>query len=310
MAANYWTSTQRRNWQFSRETIAAMRSQLDSIDSSGIKQHPLPDLNLIFAYFFSKLNHLARKLQPNSSLPRQIPLGTALVYLRRFYLLKPFRHTNPFLALITAYYLSSKLEETPHHIRLILNESRQLFSGDLVIPNDVAKIGEMEFNIISEMQSQLIVHHPYKTLDALREPLSLTNEEYAVGWSAINDSYLTDLPLLVAPHIIAVAAIFLAVVTTGSYRPRPAGPQPPSLPARPGGAEPPFLSPEQLLQNPNVQRIVTFLGDSEIDIEAVVESTQELLSFWSLMAQVPDGQLEPKVRGPLEKLVKERGLYR
>lgn len=305
MAANYWTSTQRRHWQFSRETMAAMRSRLDASDPSGVKQYPLPDLNLIFNYFYGKLNQLARKLQANG-IPRQIPLGTALVYLRRFYLLKPIRHTNPFLALITAYYLSSKLEETPHHIRLILNESQKLF-GDL-IPGDVAKIGEMEFSIISELQSQLIVHHPYKTLDALKEPLSLSNEAYAVAWSAINDSYLTDLPLLVAPHVIAVAAIFLAVVTTGSYRARPPS-QPQSLPVRPG-ADPPLLSPEQLLQNPDVQRIVSFLGDSEIDLEAVIESTQEMLSFWSLVAQVPDGQHETKVRLPLEKLVKERGLYR
>lgn len=305
MAANYWTSTQRRNWQFSRETVAAMRSRLDAIDPSGVKQYPLPDLNLIFNYFYGRLNQLARKLQPNS-MPRQIPLGTALVYLRRFYLLKPIRHTNPFLALITAYYLSSKLEETPHHIRLILNESKSLF-GEL-IPGDVAKIGEMEFSIISELQSQLIVHHPYKTLDTLKEPLSLTNEAYAVAWNAINDSYLTDLPLLVAPHIIAIAAIFLAVVTTGSYRSRLPS-QPAGLPARPG-SDPPRLNSEQLLQNPDVQRIVAFLGDNEVDIEAVIESTQELLSFWSLVAQVPDGQLEAKIRLPLERLVKERALHR
>lgn len=62
------------------------------------------------------------------------------------------------------------------------------------------------------MNSQLIVHHPYRTLSELQPELSLTSDEVALAWSVINDHYLTDLPLLYAPHVIAVMAIIVAVV--------------------------------------------------------------------------------------------------
>ena len=62
------------------------------------------------------------------------------------------------------------------------------------------------------MSSQMIVHQPYRTLSALQTTLSLTQEEAALAWSIINDHYMTDLPLLFAPHIIAIMAILLALV--------------------------------------------------------------------------------------------------
>ena len=45
--------------------------------------------------------------------------------------------------------------------------------------NDISKIGECEFTLISEMNSQLIIHHPYRSMAelrrALKENLSLAN---------------------------------------------------------------------------------------------------------------------------------------
>ena len=62
------------------------------------------------------------------------------------------------------------------------------------------------------MSSQLIVHHPYRTLSELQSDLALTSDEVALAWSVINDHYLTDLPLLHPPHVIAIMAIIIAVV--------------------------------------------------------------------------------------------------
>ena len=62
------------------------------------------------------------------------------------------------------------------------------------------------------MNSQLILHHPYRSLNELQTQFQLTQEENALAWSIINDHYLTDLPLLHAPHVIAITAMFLAVV--------------------------------------------------------------------------------------------------
>jgi cyclin C len=62
------------------------------------------------------------------------------------------------------------------------------------------------------MDSQLIVHHPYRDLQELQSTLGLTQEEISLAWSIVNDHYLTDLPLLHTPHVIAITAAFLAVV--------------------------------------------------------------------------------------------------
>jgi cyclin C len=159
----------------------------------------------------------------------------------------------------------------------------------------VAKLGECEFALISEMNSQLIIHHPYRTLSELQTELSLGSGEIALAWSVINDHYLTDLPLLNPPHIIAVMAIVVAVVFK---------------PSHPGA----FSSPAQSAQSaqstmagvardgngmnmlaaladrtgtgpPRIQKLVQWLAESEIDIKAVIESTQELLSLYEVWEQ-------------------------
>ena len=51
MAANYWASTQRRHWQFSRETLAEIREQLEDEDRNLVQQYPLPDRRLLSKFF-------------------------------------------------------------------------------------------------------------------------------------------------------------------------------------------------------------------------------------------------------------------
>ena len=51
MAANYWASTQRRHWQFSRETLAEIRQKLEDDDRTLVQQFPLPDRRLLSHYF-------------------------------------------------------------------------------------------------------------------------------------------------------------------------------------------------------------------------------------------------------------------
>lgn len=167
------------------------------------------------------------------------------------------------------------------------------------ITPDVAKLGECEFALISEMSSQLIVHHPYRTLSELQSDLQLGSDEVALAWSIINDHYLTDLPLLNPPHIIAVMAIVVAVVFK---------------PSHPGGA---FSNSTYSANSthsamsamsgvvrdgagmnmlaalgdrsgtgpPRIQKLVQWLAESEVDIKAVIESTQELLSLYEVWEQ-------------------------
>lgn len=51
MAANFWASTQRRHWLFSREKLAETRDRLRDRDKVTHSQFPLPDQRLLNIYF-------------------------------------------------------------------------------------------------------------------------------------------------------------------------------------------------------------------------------------------------------------------
>lgn len=153
------------------------------------------------------------------------------------------------------------------------------------ITSDVAKLGECEFSLISEMNSQLIIHHPYRTLSELQTELSLTSDEVALAWSVINDHYLTDLPLLYPPHVIAVMAIIVAVVFKPSQTVfHGTGPSSLASVIRDGGASA-LVALGDKHSPPRIQKIVTWLAESEVDIKAVIECTQELVSLYEVWEQ-------------------------
>lgn len=51
MAANYWASTQRRHWLFTREKLADLREKLRQQVMVSHTQFPLPDQRLLNIYF-------------------------------------------------------------------------------------------------------------------------------------------------------------------------------------------------------------------------------------------------------------------
>lgn len=136
----------------------------------------------------------------------------------------------------------------------------------------------------------MIVHHPYRTLSELQSELSLTSEEVALSWSVINDHYLTDLPLLHPPHVIAIMAIIVAVVFKPSHPTNYSGSTQSALASamRDGGgmhmmaalSDKPGSGPP-----PKIQKLVGWLAESEVDIKAVIECTQELVSLYEVWEQ-------------------------
>lgn len=207
MAANYWSSTQKQNWLFEQYEIIDLREDIYRQHGKIIDQYPLPDRRHIFIFIKDRIMQLGKRLSF-----RQQCIATALVYLHRYFLFNAIQNVNLYLLIATSFYLASKTEESPHHIRLVVSEARQLWPE--YIPSDPARLGEMEFCLISEMHSQLIVWHPYRSLTALKEhqKLGLTNEELSLAWSIINDTFMTDLPLTCPPFLIAITAMFLAVM--------------------------------------------------------------------------------------------------
>ncbi|KAK1772938.1 putative transketolase [Phialemonium atrogriseum] len=264
MAANYWESSQRKHWQFTKDQLTSMRQNLEAEDASLVQMFPLPQLRHLYIYFNQQINRLGKRLGV-----RQQAMATAQIYMKRFYTKVEIRRTNPYLVISTAVYLACKMEECPQHIRLVVSEARSLWPADF-IGLDTSKLGECEFFLISEMNSQLIVHQPYRTLTTLQSEFSLTQDEFALAWSAINDHYMTDLPLLYPPHIGA------------------AGGDKKAGDARIG----------------KVARFAGWLAESSIDIEVMVDSTQELISFYECHEQYND----KLTREQINRYVKARGL--
>ncbi|KND92671.1 RNA polymerase II holoenzyme cyclin-like subunit [Tolypocladium ophioglossoides CBS 100239] len=314
MSANYWESTQRRHWLFTKEQLASMRQKLEDENADLIRMFPLPQARHLAIYFNQQLLRLGKRLSI-----RQQAMATAQVYLKRFYSRVEIRRTNPYLVITTAIYLGCKMEEAPQHIRLIVTEARQLWQEFIGL--DTSKIGEYEFYLISEMSSQLIIHQPYRTLSSLRGELALVDEDVQLARSVINDQYMTDLPLLYAPHTLALVAILLALV----LRPNSSTPTASGSSAAAGLAaaqaalglaqtrvnglpDPPMVTDSKEKQQEaritRVQHFAAWLAESTVDIAAMVDATQEIISFYECYEQYND----KLTREQINRFVKARGL--
>lgn len=124
MAANFWASTQFLNWQFSRTELQEIRDELENGDPALIQQYTLPDRRLLSIFFSQQLVKLGKRMSV-----RQQALATAQVYVRRFYIKVDLRSTNPYLILATALYLACKMEESPQHIRAVVEQARNMWPG-------------------------------------------------------------------------------------------------------------------------------------------------------------------------------------
>lgn len=281
MAANYWDSTQAKYWTFTKAELAVMRDDLSKTHAAAFKKYPLPDLRHMSIYMQNQLHKLAKPMSL-----RQQALATAQVYIKRFYLCAEIRKTNPYLIMATAVYLACKMEECPQHIRLMLGEAARRWP-ELGV-TETSKIGECEFALISTLNSRLILHHPYRALADVQGPFGLSNEEISLAQAIINDSYNTDLPLLYPPHVIAVIASFLAVVlrpaqiagvqagpSTSGGSSSPISPAVSASVAQSALTGPPFRQ-----GNAKLSKMIEWLADSKVDMEAVVDATQEMISLY------------------------------
>lgn len=156
--------------------------------------------------------------------------------------------------------------------------------------------------MISEMNSQLIVHHPYRTLQDLQSRLSLGQDDVSLAWSIINDHYLTDLPLLVAPHVVAIAAILLALTlkpTQAASNSTSVGnnPQLPKDLTQPGAT---IVS----IPQKRVENFVKWLAEGEVDVQAVADSSQEIISLYDIWEQYSEKTCNEQI----SRFVKARGL--
>ncbi|KAG5723916.1 RNA polymerase II holoenzyme cyclin-like subunit [Termitomyces sp. T112] len=243
MATDFWSSSHYKRWIVDRATLKqARREDLKYVDD--------PDhLYFLAIYFGNAISKLGKKLGL-----RQRAIATASVFFRRFYLKNAYCETDPFMVIAACCYVAAKAEESPVHIKNVVTESRSLFSQDAYnakyFSSDHTKLAEMEFYLVDDLECDLVVFHPYRTLLTLCKKetpesaslfgseegeadevgtglgtdegsrywgtgegqLELTENALQTAWFIINDTYRSDLCLLHPPHIIAIAALYLTFV--------------------------------------------------------------------------------------------------
>ncbi|CAR25530.1 hypothetical protein ZYGR_0A00940 [Zygosaccharomyces rouxii] len=301
MSGSYWPSTQRRKWQFTKESLAKERQKLWVMEcqlfpqglnivmdskqngTSRVTTKNIPithkdlhydkDYNLrIYCYFL--IMKLGRRLNI-----RQCALATAHVYLSRFLLRVSVREVNLYLLVTTCVYLACKVEECPQYIRTLVSESRSLWPE--FVPPDPTKVTEFEFYLLEELQSYLVVYHPYSTMEqivnVLEQPpfhMQLSSEDLQNCWSLINDSYINDAHLTYPPHIIAISCLFITISMK-------AGAAKNAIQNSQTNMQAMSETEASLAQALKHQEIFNrFLAESQVDLEEVTDTIQELISLY------------------------------
>ncbi|KAF8905783.1 cyclin-like protein [Gymnopilus junonius] len=307
MATDYWASSHFKRWIVDRAALNQARLEdLQCVDD--------PDyLDYLSIYFAQLITKLGKKLHC-----RQRTIATAIVFFRRFYLKNSYCETDPFIVVAACCYLAAKAEESPIHIKLIVTESRSLFNQEIYSSRgfsaDNAKIAEMEFYLVDDLECDLVVFHPYRTLltlcrqESTGETPSEEGEalEFGVGigsddgpryWGTGRrptrvgafclENCMVVMPPL-PPHLIAIAAIYLTFII---HPPTPsdnesAGETPsehsPPTTRQPRRSSRQVASAQAASQKKPPQDTVGFLSELNVSLPVVATIVQEIISLYTL----------------------------
>ncbi|KAF8128235.1 cyclin-like protein [Boletus edulis] len=174
MATDFWASSQYKRWIVDRATLQQARADdLQYVDD--------PEYFTYFTIFFANvITKLGKKLNF-----RQRVIATAIVFFRRFYIKNAYCETDPFIVIAACCYVAGKAEESPMHIKNVVAEARLFFSqqpfGVKSFPSDNSKLAEMEFYLVGDLECDLTVFHPYRTLTALCKKESASESTAEAG---------------------------------------------------------------------------------------------------------------------------------
>ncbi|KIM42737.1 hypothetical protein M413DRAFT_444403 [Hebeloma cylindrosporum] len=311
MATDFWASSHYKRWLVDRATLNQARAD----DLLYIEDPEY--LDYLSIYFANAITKLGKKLQF-----RQRIIATATVFFRRFYLKNSYAETDPFTVIAACCYLAAKAEESPVHIKVIVAESRSLFTQEnynVKFVLDNGKVAEMEFYLVDDLECDLVVFHPYRTLLALckKESAASNSEEgeeedpgigvddgprywgtgegqleftapaLQTAWSIINDTYRSQLCLLYPPHLIAIAAIYLTFILHPPTRPdtSPISEREEVSPERhprrsSRQAHHPPPAPPKKPQDP-----IAFLSELNVSLPLIATIAQEIISLYTLWDQ-------------------------
>ena len=199
---------------------------------------------------------------------------------------------------------------------MVVNEARNFWPGkwhDFVYADmcsydiepmhgvEVPTLGECEFVLIQELNAQLVVHHPYPDLMSVKDELDLTQDETTLAWHAINDFHATPMILTHSPRTIAAAAISLVVTVRSSANGNALGSASLAGVRGPVGSRP---NADKGVAPSKQHNVAMWLAHSNLNIEAVVECTQALISLYTAL----DKYSENVCKQQLGTLARARGI--
>lgn len=200
-------STQHQNWTFS---IEALKQQKEDALRNVRQWIPVPHEPVVLQVLFEEAEQLKlywikkiREVCAKSKYPHSIQ-ATAIAYFKRFYLRNSIIDFEPKHIMLTCIFLACKIEEHP------INSSKFAVLGDTEF------MLELELRVASDMNFQLLVFHPYRSLtgfcaDIVAALPSLQNKiNKSVELEArelIDRSMFTDAAFLFSPSQIALAAL-------------------------------------------------------------------------------------------------------
>jgi cyclin C len=309
MATDFWASSHYKRWIVDRATLKESRSDdLQYVDDSEY-------LDFFAIFFANVITKLGKKLNF-----RQRVIATAIVFFRRFYIKNSYCETDPFIVIAACCYVAGKAEESPVHIKNMVAEARLFFSqqpyGVKYFPSDNSKLAEMEFYLVADLECDLTVFHPYRTLLSICKKessndlqteagevgvgvddgprywgsgdgqLELPDDAFQLAWSIINDTYRSDLCLLYPPHLLAITALYLAVVLHGPTR-ELLQQQSHSVEAAPVHSSPRRSSRQSSSTSSghikkSSQDFVAFFAELNISMPLVATIAQEIISLYTL----------------------------
>jgi cyclin T len=163
----------------------------------------------------------------------QLTIATALVFFHRFYAFHRFQDYDRFQVATTCIFLSTKVEETPVKLEVVIRASYAVYQKkDLDIEGDEykqirEKVLQMERLLLQTIGFDMKVEHPYKHLLQYMKKINGEKKLAQTAWNFVNDSLRTTLCLQYPPDKIAAAAIYLASRYLES--PLPSQPDPQSI---------------------------------------------------------------------------------
>ena len=129
----------------------------------------------------------------------------------------------------------------------------------------------------------------------------MSQDDITLAWNVINDHYLTDLPLLYPLHVIAAMAIFFAL----TLKPSQSGVQAALATMVLSSKEAPSAENENITAHKKkVKHLLDWLAKSQIDIKAMIDCTQEIISLYEVWETYNDKTCKEQIA----RFVKARNL--